>query len=429
MQAVIMAGGKGTRLRELTHDMIPKPMVPINGVPLLKRQIECLRSNGIPQIIIVTGHLGDSIKNYFADDHNISFFEETVPLGSAGALRLLKDSLDDTFLLLFGDVLFDISIKKMIEFHEKKNALATLFVHPNSHPFDSDLVIINDDKKVISFLSKKEPRKFWYQNLVNAGIYILNKQVCDYIPINTKSDLINDVLSNLCNNPKGVYGYTSPEYIRDVGTVERLRTASKELANGYVASRNLNNKQKAIFIDRDGTLNKKNGLIYKEEQFELESYASEAIQLINHSGYLAIVITNQPVVARGLCSIDELENIHKKMETLLGNKGAFLDGVFYCPHHPDKGFPGENPDYKIQCECRKPNTGLIKQAVEEYNIDLNESWMIGDTTTDIQTGKSAGTHTALVLTGDGGNDHKFDVKADKTFNNLLEAVKWIIENQ
>ena len=159
----------------------------------------------------------------------------------------------------------------------------------------------------------------------------------------------------------------------------------------------------------------------------MEGCAVDAIRKINQSGRLGIVITNQPVVARGLCEIEDVENIHKKMETLLGKEGVFLDDVFYCPHHPDKGYPEENPAYKIPCECRKPKTGMIREAAERYNIDLAGSWMIGDTTMDIQTGINAGMRTALVLTGEAGNDKKYDVKPDLVCRNLLDAVEKILQ--
>ena len=180
-------------------------------------------------------------------------------------------------------------------------------------------------------------------------------------------------------------------------------------------------------MDRDGTINQYRGLVWKDEDFELEENACDAIKQINQSGKLAIVITNQPSVARGLCQIKDIETVHKKMSTLLGKEGAYLDDVYFCPHHPDKGYPEENPAYKISCECRKPKTGLIQKAVEQYHIDLSSSWMVGDTTVDIQTGKNAGLHTALVLTGEAGNDKKYDVAPDLVCKDLREAVEMILK--
>lgn len=167
--------------------------------------------------------------------------------------------------------------------------------------------------------------------------------------------------------------------------------------------------------------------MYNEDDFELETDVVEAIKQINHSEWLCIVVTNQPVVARGLCEIEDVENIHRKMATLLGKEGVYLDAVKYCPHHPDKGYPEENVAYKIKCHCRKPDIGMLLESAEEYNIDLKKSWMIGDTTIDIQTGINAGMHTALVLTGEAGKDGKYAVQAEEEGKNLLEVVNKIIK--
>lgn len=434
MQAVIMAGGKGTRLASITKNEIPKPMALIAGKPILEWQIECLKENGIKDITLIIGYLGNKIREYFNDGSkfgvNINYIEEKEPLGTAGSFFYLKDCLkDDYFLLAFGDVIFDVDIERMEKFHNEKKSIATLFVHPNSHPFDSDLIVTDDDNKIIKFDSKNSTRNYWYDNCVNAGFYILNKEVCELVKSPTKLDLEKDILMDLAQNRKDIYAYSSPEYIKDVGTVERIKKAEEEILCGFVKARNLKHKQKCIFIDRDGTINKHNGLVYKEEDFVLEDYTKEAIAKINNSGYLAIVITNQPVVARGLCDISDVENIHNKMKTLLGKDGVFFDDVVFCPHHPDKGYPEENPIYKIKCNCRKPNVGMIDLCVERYNIDVENSWMIGDTTVDIQTGINAKLKTALVLTGEAGKDRKCNVQPDIVANDLSEAIDLILKER
>lgn len=427
-----MAGGKGTRLAELTKNEIPKPMVPVAGKPLLLWQIERLKKNGISDILLVIGHLGERIKDFFGDGRKfgvqIRYFEETEPLGTAGSFYYLKDMIeDDTFLMISGDLYFDLDFERMVKFHWEKEAVATLFVHPNGHPQDSDLVVLNGNGRVVKFDSKHNIRSYWYDNCVNAGIFVFDKRVCNFVPEPVKCNLENDIIRRMIEVGEPVYGYRSPEYVKDVGTVERVEQTLKDIENGYISAKCLKNKQKCIFLDRDGTINQYRGLIYKEDDFELEPCAAEAIRLINRSGYLAVVVTNQPVVARGLCSMEDVGTIHKKMATLLGKESAYLDDILFCPHHPDKGFPEENPAYKIPCECRKPGIGMIKCAAETYNIDLDASWMIGDTTMDIQTGINAGLKTALVLTGEAGKDAKYDVKPDLIGKDLMEAVEKILQ--
>lgn len=432
MQAVIMAGGKGTRLAAITKDEIPKPMVPVNGKPLLLWQIEELKKNGITDIIMIIGHLGEKIEEYFQNGEkygvHVSYIREHEPLGTAGAFYYLKDKIvSDYFLLVFGDVFFSVDIQRMEKFYIDHQARAALFVHPNSHPADSDLVVLDENNKISKFDSKHNVRNYWFDNCVNAGFYILGTEVCDLVENPHKTDLEKDILMPLVNEGQAVYGYRSPEYIKDIGTVDRIHQTEKDVENGFIEEKCLKNKQTCIFMDRDGTINQYRGLVWKDEDFELEENACDAIKQINQSGKLAIVITNQPSVARGLCQIKDIETVHKKMSTLLGKEGAYLDDVYFCPHHPDKGYPEENPAYKISCECRKPKTGLIQKAVEQYHIDLSSSWMVGDTTVDIQTGKNAGLHTALVLTGEAGNDKKYDVTPDLVCKDLREAVEMILK--
>lgn len=188
-------------------------------------------------------------------------------------------------------------------------------------------------------------------------------------------------------------------------------------------------KNKCIFLDRDGTINIYKGLIYKKEDIELEKRVAEAIKMINDSDYICIVVSNQPVVARNLCTFEQAWDINKKLEELLYDiNGSYLNDIYICPHHPDKGYPEENKEFKIKCSCRKPNIGMILDAVRKHNIDLTKSYIIGDTTIDMMTGENAGLNTVLVKTGLAGVDNSYEVIADYVFNNLFEAVKFILNS-
>ena len=193
-----------------------------------------------------------------------------------------------------------------------------------------------------------------------------------------------------------------------------------------IKKKNLSRKQKAIFLDRDGTINKLVGYLTNKDDFELIDGVIDAIRKINRSEYLCIVITNQPIIARGDSTVDNLEEIHKRMETIVGREGVFIHELYYCPHHPDKGFPGEVPELKIDCECRKPKIGMLTEASKDFNIDLSKSFVIGDSTSDIMMAKNAGCKSILLNTGEAGNDCKFDVKSDMIANDLLDAINMII---
>ena len=431
MIGVITAGGKGTRLSSIAID-IPKPMVKVLGKPILQYQIECLRNNNIKDIYILIGHLGDIIKKYFRDGTdfgvNIHYIEEKIPLGSAGSLYYLRGIIKNDFVFVFGDLMFDIDFERMIKFHNSNNAVITLLSHPNSHPFDSDLIQTDNGNLVIGIDSKHNFRDYYYHNLVNAGVYVVSNLVFkDYFKEPARVDFEKDVVSFELIK-RHVFAYRSTEYVKDAGTPDRYYSVCEDVKKGIVSSRNLKRPQKCIFIDRDGTINKYKGFIRKIDDIELEQSAAEGIKKINKSNFLTIVITNQPVIARGEVTIEQLNLFHSKIETLLGKEGAYYDDLFYCPHHPDKGFKGEISELKYNCGCRKPNIGLLLAAKDKYNIDLTECFFVGDTTTDIQTGINAGMKTILVNTGLKGTDGKFKNKPNYYIDNLNEIDR-IIEDE
>ena len=421
MKVVIMAGGKGTRIASVKSD-VPKPMIPICGKPILEWQIENLKTCGLTDITLVVGYLGNVIQEYFGDGTkfgvSINYFVEDTPLGTAGALFKMPELTED-FLLMCGDVILDVDFNRFIEFHKKNNAWASLMAHPNGHPYDSSLLVTEilppqvaggnpvDTHRVIQWMNKEDER-LYYKNRVNAGIEIISPELLketkkNFVPRHPetpdKIDLDRDVLKPNIKSGR-IYAYDTPEYIKDMGTPDRYYEVEEDIKSGKVKARNLKNKQKAVFLDRDGTINKYVGFLTKPEQFELIPGVAEAIKKINKSGYLAIIVTNQPVIARGDCTWAELQEIHNQMETELGKEGAFVDAIYICPHHKDNGFEGERPEYKFDCDCRKPKPGLLLQAANDLNIELSQSFMIGDSDNDLEAGKNAGVKDSIKIKAD-----------------------------
>ena len=418
MKTIIMAGGKGTRISSIASD-IPKPMIPIAGKPVLEHEIICLREQGFIDLTITVSHLGSVIMDYFGDGRKfgvrINYFNEEHPLGNAGALFKLRRQLTSDFLLINADAIFDIDFHRLASFHRKHGALVTLFAHPNSHPYDSGLLILDKTGYVKQWLTKEDVRPQWYKNRVNAGLHIINPVVLDMCKIDSnvigkeidgkifKVDLDRNILKPLCSSRK-IICYTSPEYLKDMGTPERYESVCRDFQGGRIKAKNLQHKQKAIFLGRDGTINKNVGVLSNIDDFELLPGAADAIREINESGYLSIVVTNQRAVARAEISAKELEHIHDKMETLLGKQGAYLNAIYYCPHRPDKEI--QNEDNKLEKErslWKKEKRALLK-ASRDYNIDLSQSWMIGSSEDDIIAGLSAGCKTIFLGKGNYGQN-------------------------
>ena len=238
--------------------------------------------------------------------------------------------------------------------------------------------------------------------------------------------MVNDIFPKLLKLDYGLFSYNSSEYVKDMGTPKRIKEVEEALTNGLVSRLNLKRKQKAIFLDRDGVINEEVDQLVDVKDFSFIPKSIEAIKIINKSDYLAIVVTNQPAVAKGFCSFSDIERIHMHMETELAKEGAKIDQIFFCPCHPDKGFEGENLKYKRNCHCRKPKIGMLEEAKERYNLDFSSSYIIGDTTRDILTGKNAGVESFLVSTGYAGKDGTFDILPDNSSENLYSAVEAII---
>ncbi len=416
MRAVIMAGGKGTRLVAITKNEIPKPMVPILGRPLLERQIEVLRNNGICDIIMVIGYLGDKIREYFSDGSawgiRIRYLQEEEPLGTAGSFYYLKELLkEEPFLLVFGDVLFDIDICRMEAFHRSRQAAATLFVHPNSHPFDSDLVTVDPQGKVTGFDSKHNIRNYDYENCVNAGLYILDPSVCDLVDTPQKRDLEKDILTGLVKSGRAVYGYRSPEYIKDIGTEERIARAACDIRSGFIIKKCLKHRQRGIFIDGDMVLAGCGMENENEAGMEAALPAVNVLEKLNQSAFLSFIIVKEPYVSGENRQEQKREFLRKRISTLLGSRGVFVDEILFCTHYSDEDSIKE----------------AFGKAAKQYHLDLPACWVLGNVPEILFCGKHAGLKTALIagkITGGDGASYKIP---ELICHDLNGAVKQILE--
>jgi D,D-heptose 1,7-bisphosphate phosphatase len=434
-QLVILAGGKGTRLKDRLGDL-PKPMIPIAGKPLLEHQIELARAHGFTDVLLFVHYRADLIQKHLGDGSGfglrLRYIVETEPLGTAGATLAGFEHLAERFAMMYGDTMVNVDLTRLWTAHEKSGADATLFLHPNNHPLDSDLVEMDAADWITAFHNRPHSKDKFFQNLVNAGLYIFERRALDPWRGNKQAlDFGKDLFPAMLRRGAKLLGYNSPEFIKDIGTPARYDWVCGQYDEGIIQRSTLAVKQPAVFLDRDGTLVKEvsaHGL-HKIEDLELLPGVAEAVHELNHAGLRAVLVTNQPVIAKGFCTEADLQLIHNKLETLLGHEHAFLDRIHFCPHHPEKGFPGERAELKIDCDCRKPKTGMLLQAQRDLNIDFAQSWMIGDTTTDVLTARNAGVKSILVRTGHGGGDGKHPASPDFTCDTLLEAVRLIVQKR
>jgi histidinol-phosphate phosphatase family protein len=430
-QLVILAGGKGTRLRTVTGDL-PKPMAPIAGVPVLEHQVRTAARDGFDDIIFLTSYRSDVIHDHFGDGSQwgvrFRYLIDESPLGTAGATLAVLDQLADEFLMLYGDVMHDVDLRTFADAHHPGTA-ATLFVHPNDHPQDSDLVEITPDGLITAFHGYPHPAGVYRRNIVNAGLYALSREALKrYTALQEKLDFGKDLFPRMLADGLDLRAYFSREYIKDMGTPARWEKVNRHATEGRITRLHHSNPVPAIFLDRDGTLIRHLPFLNQAEQVELLPDAAAALNLLHEAGFLLVLVTNQPVIARGECDLAGLDRIHGRMEFLLGEEHAFLDAIYHCPHHPDSGFEGEVPELKIPCRCRKPEPGMIEKATRDLNIDLAASWMIGDSTRDAECARRAGIPCALVRGGEGTDESFLSHPEASVFNSLLDAAESILHS-
>ncbi|MFL5240443.1 MAG: HAD-IIIA family hydrolase [Rhizomicrobium sp.] len=429
MKAIVLAGGKGTRLG---LDDIPKALAPIDGVPLLERTVRNAVRDGFTDFVFLTGHMAEAIEKHFGDGSRfgaqIAYVVEREPLGTAGSFNQIRELLTEPFLVIYGDVLMDVDLAAFSRFGVEKGGAGTLFVHPNDHPFDSDLVESDCDNRIVAFHPKPHEEANHYPNLVSAALYVLAPAALDFIPPGGVYDWGRDVFPRF-SGAAPLYAYRSCEYVKDMGTPDRLDQVEQDLRSGKVERLSLRNRKPALFLDRDGVINVEINGVHSPGHVELIPGAAEAIRAFNNLGVPVVCVTNQPDLAKGFMSWEDLRAVGGEIDgQLAASAGAYLDDIRVCPHHPERGWPGEVKSLKVECECRKPKPGMLRDAALFHNIDLSRSWLIGDRYADIAAAQAAGARSILVLTGHAGDDRsRFDCEPQQICDDLASASKIVLE--
>jgi D,D-heptose 1,7-bisphosphate phosphatase len=438
IQAVILAGGKGTRLQQISGDL-PKPLVPIDGKPVLIHQLDCLARNGLARVLILAGYGSDAIAQTIGHrfgDLEINYFVEERPKGTAGALLGAYSKLDESFFVLYGDTILNIDLQRMWHFHSLRQSDVTIMVHANSHPYDSDIVEFDEAGKIARFHGYPHVDGLFLPNSVSAALYAVEKSALTEVANESQvgalgasrtRDICKDLFPELLRMGKKIYAYESREYIKDMGTPDRFDAVGRDIASGRVESGSLAAPAPAVFWDRDGTITSQREYVRSHEELRVIDGAAGALRKVHDAGFLNVLVTNQPVLARGEVSYAEFAVIQNKLATELGRDRAYFDRMYFCPHHPDKGFAGEVASLKIDCNCRKPSIGMLARAKTDLNVDLLSSWFVGDSSTDLRTAENAGMHSILVRTGERGLDQKWPYAPTFECLNAADAARFIVE--
>ena len=377
MKVIILAGGLGTRLRSVIND-VPKPMADINGTPFLEILMENMLHYGAEEFVLCVSYLREKIISYFGAAYKgvpIRYSVEEEPLGTGGALKQAFDKFGlESALVINGDTFVQMDYAAFYNKYSKNILSVALKNVENAARYG---LVDTDGKHILQFHEKTEQDK---AGLVNAGVYCLNKNIRQYAPQKQAFSFEKEILEKHVKEIQAGYAIAD-DYFIDIGIPESYKRACRELK--YHIG---NNKQKALFLDRDGVINVDKHHVYKIEDCEFVEGIFDLCREAKSKGYLLIVITNQAGIAKGIYTEEDYFKFRDYVHQEFAKQGCPIDAEYYCPYHKEaviEKYRKESPD-------RKPNPGMIFRAATDWNIDLTQSILIGDKESDIEAGKTAG---------------------------------------
>ena len=386
-QAVVLVGGRGSRLGEITSNL-PKPLLPMEGGrPFLEYLLENIERHGYEEILLLAGYLGEEVERRYQGRKiggaSIRVLLETSPQGTAGALRFARDCLDSTFLMMNGDALFDMNFRALEQISRESGAVAALalLTMPDVARFGR---IVSENGRIVAFMEKDGAHAG--PGEINGGVYALRRDIIDYIPdrpCSLESEIFPRLAKLGCLVGKRFSGY-----FLDVGLPETLERGRRELP--------LTRHRPAAFLDRDGVINDDLGYTFRPSDLRFKTGAPEAIRTLNDRGYYVFVVTNQAGVARGLYGPSDVDRFHAEINKQLALRGAHVDRFYYCPYHPE----GVVPEFALDHFDRKPNPGMLVRAMNEWPVVLERSFLIGDSESDIQAAKRVNVRGEMYKGGD-----------------------------
>ena len=375
-QAVILAGGRGTRLQPLT-DLIPKPMVPFHGRPFLEHIVEMLEEQGFDKILMLLGYLPSVIMEHFGDGSHLGVqieYDVTDPDDlTSYRVQHAQDRIDNVFLLMYCDNYWPMRFDDMWSSYVSSGAPAQITVYSNADKFSRDSVIIGEDGFVEVFDRERTTPGL---KGIEISYAILDKAtVLPLLPAH--QELFEVAVYPPLTERRQLHAFWSEHRYYSVGKPERFPTTEEFLA-----------RKPAVILDRDGVLNMKPPkaeYVRRPEEFHWLPGAQEALKAFNEAGYRVIIVSNQAGIGRGLMTEDDLHAVNGRMKDEAAAAGGRIDAIYYCPHDWDEG-----------CDCRKPKPGMLFQAQRDFHLDLTRTYFIGDDLRDVEAAEAAGCPWALV---------------------------------
>lgn len=408
MEAVILAGGLGTRLRPCVENL-PKPLAPVGGRPFIEYILDYLYNNGVCRSVISTGYMSEAIESSVGSAYRgmtVRYSREENPFGTGGAIKKsLSLCSDESIVVVNGDTFFDVDLFKMKKAHEASGCSITLAAKMlgNAERYGC---LTAEGGRLTGFCEKGISAS----GLINGGVYFIKKNALDGVE-EEKFSFEKRVLENKSFST-GVF--ESGGYFIDIGIPQDYRKAEAEKEK--LVSRRI---RRAVFLDRDGTLNEDAGHLYKSEDFRFLPGGERAVAEIKEKGYLAVVITNQAGIGKGYYTADDVDILHLFINSRLSEEARVIaDGFYYCPHHKNAVIE----KYRVECSCRKPKPGMILNAVSDFekigiSIDIKNSFTVGNKISDVLAGKNAGTGKNILVGNDETDENGV---ADEKFDSLFE---------
>lgn len=429
-QAVVVCGGRGIRLASILGDL-PKALAPVADRPLLAHLLEDLAAAGVSEVLLLAGVGGERLREaaraLAPAGLEVHTEIEARPRGTAGALHPVAHRLRERFLYVLGDVYTALDWARLAAAGDANGGLGTMLVHRSSHPEDSDLLALDDGDRICGWVGRgpdgRSTAAVPTAALTNAGVAVLHRRLLDLVPPDRPSDLFGQVIPRRVDARATLFGYRSCEYVKDLGTPERLRGVDADVRSGRARRR-----AEVALLDRDGVLNVEVGPLSRPDQLRLLPGAAEAVARLNRASIRTALVSNQAVVARGLCSTEELAAIHQRLADLLREADAHLDGVYVCPHHPETHHGDGDPALRGPCRCRKPAVGLVEAALTELSVPAGRAVVVGDATVDLQLAANAGLPAIGLETGRACADGQHPARPVWRFADLAAATDWLCEH-